>query len=71
MHESLPITRADEHKCAQLKIEEGIHLSLEARRREEEEEDHAQLEAEEEAHLVEEERLKSEEEEEEYTWLEA
>ena len=46
MHESLPITRADEHKCAQLKIEEGLRLALEERRREEEEE-HAQPEAEE------------------------
>ena len=62
---SLPITRAEEHKSAQLKVEEGVHLALESRRRaeEEEEEEHARLEVEEEAHLVEEARLKAEEEE--------
>ena len=40
----------------------GVRLSLEARHRAEEEEEHAWLEAEEEAHLVEEVRLKYEEE---------
>ena len=51
-HVSLPITRAEDNKRAQLKVEEGIHLALEARRISEEEEDHAWLEAEEEARLV-------------------
>ena len=46
-----------------MKVEEGLHLDLEARRIEEEEE-HTQIYAEEEARLVEEERLKYEEEEE-------
>ena len=46
-----------------MKVEEGLHLALEARRIEEEE-DHTWIEAEEEARLIEEERLKSEEEEE-------
>ena len=55
--------KAEEHKRAGLKVEEGICLSLEARWIEEEEE-HTRIEAEEEARLVEEEWLKSEEEEE-------
>ena len=55
------MTRADEHKCARLKVEVGVRLALEARRRVEEE--HTWLEAEEEAHLVEEARLKAEKEE--------
>ena len=46
-----------------MKLEEGLRISLEARRTEEEEE-HTRIQAEEEARLVEEERLKSEEEEE-------
>ena len=58
---SLPMTRAEEHKRAQLKVEVGVHLDLEARQRAEEE--HAWLEAKEEPRLVEEARLKSEEEE--------
>ena len=58
---SLPMTRAEEHKRAQLKVEVGLRLSLEARQRVEEE--HVWLEAEEEARLVEEARLKAEEEE--------
>ena len=61
-HASLPITRAEEHKHARLKLELGVRLALEARQRAEEEEEHAGLEAEKEAHLIEEERLKSEEE---------
>ena len=61
-HTSLPITRAEEHKRAWLKVEEGVYLSLEVRRRAEEEEDLTRLEAEEEARLVEEASLKSEEE---------
>ena len=60
-HTSLPITRAEEHKRARLKVEVGVPLALEARQRVEEE--HAWLEAEEEARLVEEARLKAEEEE--------
>ena len=60
-HASLPITRAEEHKHARLKLELGVRLALEARQRAEEE--HAWLEAEEEARLVEEARLKAEEEE--------
>ena len=46
MHESLTITRSEEHKSAHLKVEEEVRLSLEAIRRAEEE--HARLEAEEE-----------------------
>ena len=46
-----------------MKVEEGVRLALEARRREEEE-DHTWIDAEEEARLVEEARLKAEEEEE-------
>ena len=61
MHASLPMTRAEEHKRARLKVEVGVRLALEARQRVEEE--HTCLEAEEEAHLVEEARLKAEEEE--------
>ena len=49
---SLPMTRAEEHKCARLKVEVGVRLALEARHIVEEE--HAWLEAEEEARLVEE-----------------
>ena len=49
---SLIMTRAEEHKRAQLKVEVGVSLSLEARQRVEKE--HAWLEAEEEARLVEE-----------------
>ena len=60
-HASLPITRAEEHSCAQLKVEVGIRLDLESRQRAEEE--HSWLEAEEESRLVEEARLKAEEEE--------
>ena len=47
---SLPMTRAEEHKRARLKVEVGVRLALEARQRVEEE--HAWLEAEEVAHLV-------------------
>ena len=46
-----------------MKVEEGVHIALEAIRRAEEEEN-TQIEYKKEAHLVEEERLKSEEEEE-------
>ena len=48
---SLPMTRAEEHKRARLKVEVGVRLALEARQRVEEE--HAWLEAEEQARLVE------------------
>ena len=58
---SLPMTRAEEHKRARLKVEVGVRLALEARQIVEEE--NAWLEAGEEAHLVEEARLKAEEEE--------
>ena len=68
---ALPITRAEYHKRAQLKVEEGVRLSLEARRRAEEEEDHTRIESEEEARLVEEARLKYGEEEEDYARIEA
>ena len=44
--------KAEEHKCG-LKVKEGLHLSLESRRIEEEEE-HTRIEAEDEASLVEE-----------------
>ena len=56
-HASLPMTRAEEHKRARLKVEVGLRLALEARQSVEEE--HAWLEAEEEARLVEEARLKA------------
>ena len=59
-HASLPMTRAEEHKRARLKVEVGVNLALEARQRMDEV--HAWLEAEEEAHLVEEARLKADEE---------
>ena len=49
---SLPMTRAEEHKRARLKLEVGVRLTLEARQRVEEE--HAWLEAEDEARPVEE-----------------
>ena len=49
---SLPMTRAEEHRCARLKVEVGIRLALEVRQRVEEE--HAWLEAEEEVRLFEE-----------------
>ena len=58
---SLPIARAEDHKCARLKEHVGVRLALEAKQRVEEE--HAWLEAEVEAFLVEEARLKPEEEE--------
>ena len=70
-HKSLSTTRSQEHKRAWLKVEKGLLLDLEARRRSYEEEDNKKLEAEEQARLVEEARLKDEEEEEEYTRLEA
>ena len=46
-HKSLPITISEEHTLARLKVKEGVRLSLEARRRTEEEEEHARIEAEE------------------------
>ena len=46
-----------------MKVEKGVRLAPEARRRSEEEE-HLRIEAEEEAHIVEDARLKAEEEEE-------
>ena len=49
---SLPMTRAEEHNRARLKVEVGVRLALEARQRVEEK--HAWLEAEEEERLVEE-----------------
>ena len=59
----LPSTRAEELKRAQLKVEYGVRLSLEARWREKEEEENTRLEDGEDARLVEEARLKAEEEE--------
>ena len=58
-HKSLPINRAEENKNAWLKVEEGVRLDLEARRRAEEEKKHAWIEAEEEARLVEEASMKA------------
>ena len=52
-----------------MKVEEGVHLALETRRRAEEEK-HVRLEAENEACLVEDASLKSEEED-AYLWIEA
>ena len=49
---SLPMTRAEEHKRARLKVEVVVRLALEVRQRVEEE--HTLLEAEEVARLVEE-----------------
>ena len=43
-HTSLPITRAEEHKCTRLKVEVGLLLAIEGIQRAEEE--HAWLEAE-------------------------
>ena len=54
--------KAEEHDPAQLKIEKGVYLSLEARRRAEEQYHHARLKYEEEKRLVEEARLKYQEE---------
>ena len=51
-HASLPMSREDEHKRAQLKVELGVRLALEERQRVEEE--HTLLEAEEVARLIEE-----------------
>ena len=58
---SIPIEEAEDHKRAQLKVDVGVRLALEARQRVDEE--HAWLEAEVEERLVEEARLKAEEEE--------
>ena len=63
MYTSLSITRAEEHKCARLKVKEGVRLALEAKRRSEVKEDNARLEAEEEVRLVEDSRMKYEKEE--------
>ena len=38
MHTSLPINRSEEHKNAKIKVEEGVHIALEARRISQEEE---------------------------------
>ena len=57
---SLPIARAEDHKCTRMKVDVVVRLFLEARQRVEEE--NAWTEAEEEARLVEEARLKAEEE---------
>ena len=59
-HFPLPEQRS---KFAWLKLEKGVRVALESRRKSEEGEEHARLEAEEEARLVEEARLKAEEEE--------
>ena len=45
-HTSIPITISEEHKRAQLKVEEGVLLYPEARQRAKEEEEHALIEAE-------------------------
>ena len=60
-HASLPISGAEDHKCARLKLDVGVRLALESRQRVEEE--HTWLEAEVEARHVKEARLKAEEEE--------
>ena len=52
--------KIEEHEQARLKVEEGVHLALEAGRIAEEEQ-HIRLKAKEEARLVEEARLKSKE----------
>ena len=62
-HIPIHITKEEEHKRTQLKVEGEVRLALEARHRVEEEEEHAWLEDKEEARLVEEARLKAEEEE--------
>ena len=59
-HASLPMTRAEDHNRARLKVEVGVRLALKAIQRAKEE--HAWLESEEEARLVEEARLKYEQE---------
>ena len=62
MHTQIPITGAEEHTHTQLKVEEGVHISIVVRRITEDDEEQSWIEAEEEARLVEEARLKSEEE---------
>ena len=54
--------KVEERERAKLNVEEGVRLSLESRRRSEEEGQHIRLKTEEEARIIEEERLKSEEE---------
>ena len=57
--------KVEEHQRAQLKVDEGVHLFLEAIQREEDQKEdhqHARLKAEEEARIFEKSRLKSEEE---------
>ena len=66
---SLPINRAEYHKRVRMKLEEGVHLSLESIRIVEDEEEHARLEYEEEARLIEESRLEADEEEQ--AWMRA
>ena len=56
MHTSLHITTAEDHKRAHIKLDGGVGLALEARRRAEEEEERTGLEAEKETHLIKEER---------------
>ena len=65
-HASLPINRAEDHKRARLKLEQGVRLALEARHRADQE--HTQIEAEEEARFVEEAKLKAEEEDQAQIW---
>ena len=68
-HASLPITRAGDHKRVRLKVEEGVRLDLEARRRSEENDEHVRLDSEEEACLVGGSKQKSEEDKEDYAHL--
>ena len=60
---SLTMTRAEEHNCVRLRVEEVVHLELDAIRRAKEKEENAHIEDEETANLVEQSRLKYGEEE--------
>ena len=42
-HASLPLTRAEDHKHAQIKVEDGVRLVIESRKRVEDEEDHTRI----------------------------
>ena len=61
-HTSLPVTIAEEHKSAWIKVEEEVLLYLELRWQAEEEE-HLRLKSEEEARIAEEARMEAYEEE--------
>ena len=57
------MTRAEDHNCVRMRVEEVVHLELDAIRRGKEKEENAHIEDEEVANLVEQSRLKYGEEE--------